>query len=227
MSFALFYLPGAKKRRAAVGSLDFPTYQVRYAARDDLKEIFALQKHFYSEDAVPIERYKEWYAANPDGFFVIEMTSPKKQLIGHFTLLAIKSDRMTAYKAGKIREADILGCDLFGPELKSKMKEIYVESLIIKKEHRRYAIPNLIRILKTTILSFCDPLVVESVCAVAATADGAKTLRCMHFEVLDSEHKRLDGHEMYRANFANFMVELEQHERNCEMRLLARPKQAA
>ena len=219
-----FIYPALKRRRASIlGSLDFPVYQIRYATREDLKEISVLQRHFYSEDAVPLARYKEWYDANPDGFFVIEMTSPKKELIGHFTLLAIKNDRMEAYKAGKIRETDILACDLFTPALKSKVKQIYVESLIIKKEHRRHAIPSMIRILKTAISSFCDPQAVQSIYAVAATNDGAKTLNAMRFNTVDTDHKRLDGHEMYRANFTEFMEALGQHELNCEMRLLNRP----
>lgn len=218
--------PAFKRRMASiVGPINFPTYQVRYATRDDLNEIAELQASFYAKDAVPLHRYKEWYSVNPDGFFVIEMTTPKKELIGHFTLLAIKNDRMEAYKAGAIKETDILKYDLFSPAEKSTIKDIYVESIIIKKEHRRHAIPSLIRILKTTILSFCDPEIVEKVYAMAATLDGKKTLRGMNFSLIDTPvgHKRLDEHEMYEADFTAFMTALERQELSCEMRLLSRP----
>jgi len=209
-----------------VGPLNFPTYQVRYASKADLNEIAAMQAQFYPNDAVPLQRYKDWFSVNPEGLFVIEMTSPKKDLIGHFTLLAIKNDRMEAYKSGLIKETDILGCDLFDPQQKSKIKNIYVESIIIKKEHRRHAIPNLIRILKTTVLSFCDPAVAERVYAMAATTDGKRTLRGMGFNVVDcpAGQKRVDNHEMYETTFPEFMAALERQELNCEMRLLSRPQ---
>ena len=64
------------------------------------------------------------------------------------------------------------------------MVYLYIESVIIKRQHRRNAMFCLVRMLRTMVLNFCDPKAARHAYAMAATKDGEKTLRGMGFTML-------------------------------------------
>jgi hypothetical protein len=211
-----------------IGNFPPPRYSIREARITDIQGIADLQNSFYPDDAVPADIYKEWFEANPEGFFVIESKTTSKQgfeqkeLVGHFTLLAIRDDCLKLYREGDIRETNIRGYNLLGPdEIK---RTIYVESVIVKKSHRRHAMFCLVRMLKTMIYNFCEPEMVERVYAMAATNDGEKTLRGMGFTQVTRENrlKRVDGHEMFECEFSQFMKAVIDRETKHEINMLHR-----
>jgi hypothetical protein len=215
-----------------IGSMP-PRYGIREAQVSDLEEITKIQRSFYPSDAVPIEVYREWYSANPDGFFVIEATltnndgSEHKEIVGHLTFLAIKDEMLERYKIGQIRETAIGSKDLFRSSEKSLIKNIYIESVIVKRAHRRQGVFCLIRMLKTMIVSFCDEGIAEKVYAMAATDDGIRMLKGMGFSIFvhrDMREKRLDGHEMYECDFKDFMKVVIDRETKHEINMLRRDR---
>lgn len=211
-----------------IGEMPPPRYSIREARITDLQGVADLQESFYPDDAIPVNLYKEWYEVNPDGFFVIESKTTSKdgfelkELVGHFTFLAIRDECLNLYREGEIREKDIRHYSLLGPD--DVIKNIYVESVIVKKAHRRHAMFCLVRMLKTMVCNFCDPEVVERVYAMAATRDGEKTLRGMGFTQVTRARlaERLDGHEMFECDMAQFMKTLIDRETKHEINMLHR-----
>jgi N-acetylglutamate synthase-like GNAT family acetyltransferase len=211
-----------------IGDMPPPRYSIREARINDLTSIAELQRSFYPDDAVPIELYKEWYEVNPNGFFVIESKTTSKdglehkELVGHFTFLAIRDECMDLYREGEIRETDIRHYSLLGPD--DVIKNLYVESVIVKKSHRRHAMFCLVRMLKTMVCNFCDPEVAERVYAMAATKDGEKTLKGMGFTRIERQNRkdRKDGHEMFDCSFESFMKTIIERETKHEINMLHR-----
>ncbi len=204
-------------------------YFVRYATFADLQDICNLQKEAYTaEDAVPVKLYQEWYEVNPDGFFVLEVSGKVNQVVGHLTLLAIKEERLNLYKSGLIRETEIRGCDLIPSGNKAEIKDLYVESFIIKKSHRKSGIPCIYRMMKNMVLSFCDPKVAKWVYAMAATGDGEKTIEGMKtvsgekFNPVSIAVDRADSHNMYAVDFQDFLKIAETKESQFEFNMLHR-----
>lgn len=207
------------KKRAAVFPMlvNASSYVVRHATKNDLYDIAQLQKLAYSkEDAVPIDLYKEWYEVNPGGFFVLKDvgSTNENEIVGHITFLSIKDERLELYRKGLIWETEIRGCDLIPASSKSDIKNVYVESVIITRKHRRAGVPYMYRALREMLCAFCDPSVVENIYAIAATDDGAKTLKRMGFTVIDAgpNSKRVDGHDMFVSNFREFLSKTERIE---------------
>jgi hypothetical protein len=221
-----------KNMITVIGYVTPPRYGVREAQVSDLVEIAKLQKAFYPTDAVPLKVYKEWYSVNPEGFFVIEATitrddgSEYREIVGHFTFLAIKDECLESFKRGEILETTITQKDLLSSSEKSIIKNLYIESVIVKRAHRRQGVFCLIRMLKTMICNFCDPKIAEKVYAMAATGDGEKALKGMGFSMV-RHHMRLpreDGHEMYECDFKNFMEVVIDRETKHEINLLHRDR---
>ncbi|TWT94470.1 hypothetical protein [Stieleria varia] len=233
LSGAFFYQIQYEIRRRFASVIGYkmpPMYSVREAMESDLVEIAKLQASFYPDDAVPVELYKEWYDVNQDGFFVIEARTidsnglESKELVGHFTLLAIKDDCMELYREGDILETGIRHYNLLSDKEKDSIKSIYIESIIIKKAHRRHAMFCIVRMLRTMICHFCNPDVVEKVYAMAATQDGEKTLLGLGFTLVGRKNRkqRLDKHEMYESDFSSFLANIIDRESKHEVNMLHR-----
>jgi hypothetical protein len=131
------------------------------------------------------------------------------------------------YKNGEILETHIGSKDLFSSSERSLIKNIYVESVIVKRAHRRQGVFCLIRMLKTMIVNFCDKEIAEKVYAMAATDDGIRMLKGMGFSAFvrrDMRQKRLDGHEMYECDFKEFMEVVIDRETKHEINMLRRDR---
>ena len=231
ISYALYEYIRRRFSRTSFGCCGIPGYGIRMAKLDDLRKICDLQKYFYGNDGVPLQLYQEWFEANPEGFFVLQKTTFNadntfsKELIGHFTFLAVKSDIFNIYRQGKMIEQGIRGENLYKPNEKSKMDSIYIESLMIEDDpiSRSEGIRIIIRMMDTMLSKFCGDHNPESVFAMAATDNGVKTLEKWGF-VLDpnSEEpgKRLDKHPMYISDFIAFKRKLKAKEDLLEMDLM-------
>lgn len=236
LSAAWIYRRIKRKITTVLGAkLDYPSYQVRRATREDLIAISRMQKSFYPDDAVPLDLYREWYDVNGNGFFVVVLSRlggrpDLEDIIGHFTFLAIGEQRMKLYREGKIRETDIRGVDLVAPAESVVVENIYIESIIVKANHRRHAMPCLLGMLKTMTLSFCNGAVPQYVYAMAATGDGRKALHSLScFELLEpsSGGKRVDEHTMHRAAFEKFVSAVEARGEQYEINQLNRRLRAS
>lgn len=232
ISVALFitlYRNYKRKNTTVIGNCNLPSYYVRSTNSNDLIEIAKLQKEFYPDDAVPFDLYKEWFDKNSKGFFIIESKSTcingieTKEIVGHFTFLPIKEERMKYYLKGQILETDIRGADLHSPQEMKSAKSIYVESVIIKHKHRRIAVFCLIRMMKSMLDYFCSSdHNINKIFAMAATNDGVKTLKGMHFEKVPgiNAEDRKDKHDIFECDYGVFYKGILDRERKFEINLL-------
>jgi hypothetical protein len=178
-------------------------YVITPATPEDVAWIAGLQAETYSAgDAIPERLLKEWYDANPTGFSVIGR--PGGERIGHIDILPLRPGVLSAFLEGKVVEKEIRGASLYTPEERGLIRDLYVESLIIRPEEGRSpgaAGARLLNGFPTLIERLCDPLNLRHIYAIAATIKGERLLRRLGFERIKEGRARADHYDVFAKSF--------------------------
>lgn len=197
-------------------------YIVEPANEQDIEWIAELEADVYSGiDAIPVQILKEWYKANPSGFFVIRMKNGPR--IGHLDILPLRPDTMKQFLAGEIIERDIRGDCIYGVNEKDLIKDLYVESIIIRPL-KGYSGAKAITCLLSNFVpianNICNIQNIEYVYAVAASRAGAQLMTHLGFELQKGSDKRKDRHNLFVARFTTVATNVA---RICDERFKDRP----
>jgi len=179
-----------------------PGYGIAPATPEDVAWIAGLESSVYSrEDAVPEAVLKEWYAANPDGFSVVKTSAGEN--IGHIDILPLRPEALAALLEGRIVEKDIPGSALFRPGERDRIRDLYVESLIMRPAGGGPSAAGLrlVEGFPCLIERICDASRVRMIYALAASAGGERLMKRLGFERFKEGLARADRHDIFAARF--------------------------
>lgn len=183
----------------ATGESRFPVVQAELA---DIAWIAQLEASAYTpEDAVPEPILMSWFQRNPHGFSVIE--NSRGELIGHIDILPLRTDVAQPFLKGRIVEREIPPDWIFPPSAKERIRDLYVESIIIKKTAGLFASPALFCVLQdfsSLIERICSANQVHNIYAIEATASGKKLITRIGFERCGEASARTDDHELFKIS---------------------------
>lgn len=192
--------------------------RLRSATVADLASIARLQKIEYPDDAVPEDVYRSWFKANPEGFFVLEVEG---EVVGHITFLSFRKDAFAKYLQGHLLETQLDGSDLITPREKNElMTHLYVESVISTKRRSVMFFEAISRRMDAMV-KICGPRdlsMLEHVYCMAATDEGKGLVSGFPFSIVSNASDRRDKHDMYRADFGEFMARFSELEIRFEVR---------
>ncbi len=178
-------------------------YTIEPATPDEVEWVAELEAEVYPpEDAVPAHVLKEWYGCNPTGFSIVRMGNGQK--IGHIDILPVKPATLGVFLDGNIVERDIRGDSLFAPNESDRIKDLYVESIIVLPPKGLSNAPAILCLLSRFIplvRRMCDPSKIENIYAIAASASGESLLRRLGFDELKRGQNRRDQHDVFAAKF--------------------------
>jgi hypothetical protein len=179
-------------------------YEIVPAGRGDISWIAGLEAGAYSpEDAIPENVLRAWYGANPAGFSVIR--TPDGKRIGHIDILPLRPEALKALIGGTILEREIPGSSLFGPDEKDKIKDLYVESVIIRPPACVSPAPAglcLLRGFPSLIARVVDPSQVRTLYAIGASPEGRRLLKRLGFGRLETGPAKAGQHVFYSLAFS-------------------------
>jgi class 3 adenylate cyclase len=186
----------------------FPVVQAELA---DIAWIAQLEASAYtSEDAVPEGILLSWFRRNPHGFSVIE--NSRGERIGHIDILPLRTDVAQPFLKGRIVEKEIPADWIFPPSAKERIRDLYVESIIIKKTAGLFASPALFCVLQnfnSLIERICCAEQVSNVYAIEATASGKKLITRIGFEGCGEASARTDDHELFKISVTALRANVE------------------
>jgi class 3 adenylate cyclase len=177
-----------------------PKFTVVPADAADIPWIAELEASAYSpEDAVPLEILVTWFQRNPHGFSVIENCNGER--IGHIDILPLRTDVAHPFLKGRIVEREIPSDWIYAPSARERIRDLYVESIIIKKTVGLSASPALFFVLQnlgSLIERLCPVEQANDIYAIEATASGKKLITRIGFERCGEARARSDDHELFR-----------------------------
>ena len=170
----------------------------------DIGWIAQLEASAYTpEDAVPEPILLSWFRRNPNGFSVIE--NSRGERIGHIDILPLRTDVAQPFLKGRIVEREIPPDWIFPASARERIRDLYVESIIIKKTAGLFASPALFCVLRnfsSLIERICSVDQIDNVYAIEATASGKKLITRIGFERCGEASARTDDHELFRISAA-------------------------
>ena len=178
------------------------SYQVIQATPNEIGWIAQLEAEVYStEDAIPERILREWYSINSNGFSIIKMADGSK--IGHIDILPIRPNTLDSFLKGDIKERDIRGDSLYGMSEQDLIRDLYVESIILRPPKPLSNTPAILCVL-SNIVPMIQRIVhlgqVEYVYAIAASTSGEKLLRHLGFDLFRPASTRTDNHDLFRVH---------------------------
>jgi hypothetical protein len=186
------------------------TFQVTQADLDDLHWIGELEAETYSRaDAVPPVILDAWFRANPSGFSVI--VADNEERVGHIDILPLRPDALQRFMRGAIVEREIEGKHLFGESERQQVRDLYVESVILKRSAGLSGATTVMFLLSQFLSitrRICDPMQVENVYAIAASNSGEHLMRQVGFSVITPADLREDGHDFFGIQFSDLLTNL-------------------
>jgi len=136
------------------------------------------QHNVYKNYAVDAKKYREWFTANPTGFFIFYLDG---QIIGHLTLLPFKEESFLPYQQGIINETDLGGADIWSAEERKEADLLYVESYMVSNPYESLITP----LIRQNFLEMAGEVVdlenVKGIYAMGATPEGRNTIGKMGF----------------------------------------------
>lgn len=179
-------------------------YTLKPATSDDIGTIAELEACAYSrEDAIPEEILREWHNTSPGGFWLIKDAAGR--VAGHIDILPVKPQTLCQFTTGVIKEREIRGESLYNLSEKSRVTDLYVESIIVNTPNRYsrgWAIKCLLANFLRIVGSISEPYKVRYVYAISATEAGSNLLQHLGFSVHVHAEKRSDCHDLYVGRFA-------------------------
>lgn len=178
---------------------------VRRAMPDELDWIFRLEIEAYSaEYAVARRTLDEWYCANPEVFSVLTMHGQK---VGQITILPLRPGLLESFMRGTILEQDIHGASLYTPAERELVRNLHVESLILRSPEGRSmpplkALMCLGRNFIPLIHRVCKPANLENVYALGASGRGESFITGLGFRRVESYQDKPTPRGLYVAEFS-------------------------
>lgn len=187
-------------------------YRILPAREEDVRWAAALGARVYGgDDVIPEATMVEWFRANPNGFSTFWCGEAR---VGNFDLLPLRAAPLREFVAGRLLERHVRGADLFSVRETPAMCAVHFESIVIDPEFAG----SRSRMMKVFMLSYlrllgrvCPLPQVESVYAIAASAQGTGVLRRLGFVSAGDAAGRLDGHPLFRATVEGHWAALERY----------------
>jgi hypothetical protein len=185
-------------------------FSIEPATIEDLKWIAELEKRTYiypPTDAVPYDKLREWYNANPSGFFVIKHNNLK---VGHIDILPLKPEALATFIHGvSTHEQCIISDDIYTPADKHLIRDLYIESIIVDTTVRLRAAAMVKLLLADSIRhmveNICPLNNVAHIYAIAATIAGNNLMPRLQFTIRQPLHVRSDRHNMWWVTLETLM----------------------
>lgn len=163
---------------------------VDIATAEDLRWICELEsQHYGPYQAAAHARLIEWHTANPYGFLIIRSDG---QRTGHLTLLPLRPAMLQGLASGERNEGHITATDLYPPEERLQIRDLYVESLIAEPMH---LLGEVVSRFEVHVARLADVYLLENVYACPTTPAGRLLITNLGFSPAD------DGRRTYRAGF--------------------------
>ncbi len=175
------------------------------ATPEDLDWIFRLEIDTYSvQNAVARQKLDGWYGSNPDGFSVVKINGRR---IGHLTIIPLRPNILESFVDGTILEQNIHVENLYTPQEKHLIRNLYVESIIIDSPKGPSTLPiaafaRLARDFIPLMSRIGDPANLENIYALAASGRGERFMKGLGFVPVQSIEERADKRTLYVAKFA-------------------------
>jgi hypothetical protein len=180
-------------------------YHLRPATPADLDWIAWLEIEAYTaEYAVARAKLDEWFCANPCGFSVLTAGGRK---VGQVTMLPLRPELLDSFARGTIREQDIDGASLYMPAERELVRNLHVESIIIRPPEGSSAPPlkalvylggNFIPLFERV----SEPANLENVYALGASGRGESFMRGLGFRRVESARGATAPRALHVVNFA-------------------------
>lgn len=165
-----------------------------------------MQASAYGAAAVPAAVLGEWHAANPHAFSVL--TAPHGDIVGHLHLLPVRPAPLHAFVEGRIHDFEIRGDGVHRPGEREQVRDLYLESIMVRmepREARRAALACLLGTVGGMVQEIAEPHVVENVYAIAATEPGRRLLARLGFVLVSPGARRVDGLDLVRVGCADLL----------------------
>jgi hypothetical protein len=169
--------------------------EVDIATADDLRWICELEsEHYGPYQAAAHARLIEWHTANPYAFLIIRNDGQRS---GHLTLLPLRPPMLQALATGERNEGHITAADLYPPEERLQIRDLYVESLIAEPMH---LLGEVVSRFEHHVERLADVYLLENVYASPMTPSGRLLIANLGFSAAD-EQDDSTGRRMVRVNF--------------------------
>ncbi|MGE5411517.1 MAG: hypothetical protein ACM3MI_11210 [Clostridiales bacterium] len=182
------------------------------ANEEDILWVSKLESSVYSiNDAVPLSILKGWYRTNPKGFYIA--IDSHKNRVGHIDILPVKPIPLKNFLAGNITEQEIKPEDIYTPNQKEFITNLYIESLALKIPEnilRAKALLSIISEIQEAIRGLCEKERISSLYAISASKEGCEILEHLGFQIYGKKKERIDKHDLFRATFSTFMLKLKE-----------------
>lgn len=185
--------------------------QASPATPEDLDWIFQLEIDAYSaQHSVARTKLEQWYGSNPEGFSIITMNGRKT---GHLTFIPLHPNILEGFVQGTIAEQDIHGDNLYTPQEKHLIRNLYVESIIVDSPKGPSTLPIkalacLARDFVPLISRICEPTKLENIYALAASGRGERFMKGLGFDRVESVQERTDRRALYVAKFSTLQARI-------------------
>jgi hypothetical protein len=169
--------------------------EVDIATADDLLWICELEsEHYGPYQAAAHARLIEWHTANPYAFLIIRNNGQRS---GHLTLLPLRPAMLKALASGERNEGHITAADLYPPEERLQIRDLYVESLIAEPIH---LLGEVVSRFEYHVEHLVDVYLLENVYASPMTASGRLLIANLGFSSAD-EQDDSTGRRLVRVGF--------------------------
>ena len=187
-------------------------FQIIQATSQDVSWIAGLEEVTYSRnDAIPEAVLTGWHARNPSGFSVI--TNAAGGRVGHIDILPLIPGVAGPFLQGEILEREIPASWIVPEGDRTSPRDLYVESIIIKKQPGLASRPALYQVFARfdeIVCRICEPFSVRHIYAIEASAVGKKLMLHSGFERCETKHPRRDGHELFKSSIDSIRSRLAQ-----------------
>ena len=133
--------------------------------------------------------------------------------IGHLTIIPLRPNILESFVDGTILEPNIHGENLYTPQEKHLIRNLYVESIIIDSPKGPSTLPiaafaRLARDFVPLMSRICDPSQLESIYALAASGKGERFMKGLGLVPVQSVQERADQRTLYVAAFGTLRARI-------------------
>jgi hypothetical protein len=176
---------------------------------DEIAWIAGLEARHFGTDAVPENILRAWYDANPNGFTIISTNAGIP--IGHIDVLPVRPDSFRNFIEGRITEKDLSADSIFRPRDRKKIRDLYVESVIVESDSRflrASGVHTAMTRIPQLVKRICEAARVKNLYALGATEGGRKFMKDLGFQVIMKGTDRIDQMDLFCIRYRRLMSNL-------------------
>lgn len=172
-------------------------YFLRATQFVDFDQVDRLETAAIGANPSRLRMLHDWFHANPAGFSVVE--NLHHEVVGCVNLVALRSGTVKRLSTGLLMEGDIRGPDLYRPDERSLVRDIYCESIVVPTVggiRDLEAVSLILRELESLLQKIGDVPRMGELYALAATKPGKRFMFKLGFELAVTGVDRHDGRDL-------------------------------